>query len=160
MKLKYLSCSRYVAHAIRYPFVGLRKKADTRRWGREKDGNAANKSRERVSGYTRVYATRFPLPTRFALTTKYATQSHCWREIHKQPYLHVSPLVFVSSHHHCVFLDTLFHTFSRDLTCLLRSFSFTSLSQGKRGRKQETRSFNKFPGSDTAITPLLSERAK
>ena len=160
MKLKYLSCSRYVAHAIRYPFVGLRKKADTRRWGREKDGNAANKSRERVSGYTRAYMPRDSLCRRVSHWQQNTRHNRTAEEKYTNSRTSMYPLSSSFLHHHCVFLDTLFHTFSRDLTCLLRSFSFTSLSQGKRGRKQETRSFNKFPGSDTAITPLLSERAK
>lgn len=49
MKLKYLSCSRYAAHGIRYPFGRVARKSihedgtESEISGREKDGNVRGK---------------------------------------------------------------------------------------------------------------------
>lgn len=107
MKLKYLPCSRYAAHGIRYPFVQDREKADTRRRGaesgdisgkRKRGGNArANKSKC-ISGYTRV-CHAIPFAGRvFASTMKYAAQS--WRRLALKRNTNGAPCfrpVFVSS---------------------------------------------------------------
>jgi len=138
MKLKYLSCSRYVAHDIRYSFIGC-EKADSRdgaEWeisDERKRWKHANKSREKVSGYTRVCHAIF-----FA-GAFYIDEIHDAIAPPKKntnnasvPYFRPlpSPFFVPSSRLTCSLYATQFRASGRDLSCPFGSFSFPAEGKG------------------------------